>query len=56
MQIADLSRIVDHCVMMTAVYQVGLWKDVDVTGGLEGFDRSAGIGEREGGYNGYLIC
>ena len=43
-QIADLSRIVDHCVKMTAVYQVALWKDVDVTGGSEGFPR-----ERKGG-------
>lgn len=39
MQTADLARIVDHCVMMTAVYQVALWKDVGVTAGSEGFRR-----------------
>ena len=43
-QIADLSRIVDHCVMMTAVYQVALWKDLHVTGGSEGFPRERKMG------------
>lgn len=38
-QTADLFLIVDHCVMMTAVYQVALWKDIDVSGGSERFPR-----------------
>ena len=41
-QTADLSRIVDHCVMMTVDYQVALWKDIRVTGGSDGFSREWG--------------
>ena len=42
-QTPDLFRIVDQCVTMTAVCQVALWKDIDVTGGTEMFHR-----ERDG--------